>query len=86
MLSKVNSFGMITVMAIALLLLACFASSAVYADGAGGQSPDPPPETIDGGGGQSPDPPPLNSPGDGSGDEGDTTFTDVIETVLFFII
>jgi|GEM_PF-6841927 len=43
MLFKVNSFGLLTVIAIALLLLACFTGSAVYADGGGGQAPDPPP-------------------------------------------
>jgi len=60
MLFKVNSFGLLTVIAIALLLLACFTGSAVYADGGGGQAPDPPPENTDGGGGQAPDPPPPN--------------------------
>jgi hypothetical protein len=50
MLSKVNSFGLLAVMAIALLLLVCFASSVVYADGAGGQSPEPPPEDLGGSG------------------------------------
>ena len=50
MLSKVNSFGLFAVMAIALLLLFCFTTSAVYADGAGGQSPEPPPEDLDGSG------------------------------------
>ena len=69
MLSKVNSFGLLAVMAMALLLLFCFSSSAVYADGAAGQSPDPPPENVG-----------------GSGDEGGTSFTDVIELLLFFII
>jgi hypothetical protein len=44
MLSKVNSFGLLAVMAVALLLLFCFAGSAVYADGAAGQSPSPPPQ------------------------------------------
>jgi hypothetical protein len=86
MLSKVNSFGLLTVMAIALLLFVCFTTSAVYADGGAGQSPEPPPETIDGAGGQVPDPPPLNSPGDGSGGDGGTTLMDVVETVLGFII
>lgn len=71
MLSKVNSFGLFTVMAIALLLLVCFASSAVYADGAGGQIPDPP----------QPSP-----PDDGSGGDVGTTLTDVIVTLLFLII
>jgi hypothetical protein len=61
MLFKVNSFGLLTVMAIALLLLACLAGSAVYADGGGGQAPAPPPENADGGGGQAPDPPPPQS-------------------------
>ena len=68
MLSKVNSFGLLAVMAMALLLF-CFASSAVYADGAAGQSPDPPPDDIC-----------------GSGDEGGTSFTNVVEVLLFFII
>lgn len=72
MLSKMNSFGSLTVMAIAFLLLACFAGSTVYADGGAGQIPDPPPLS--------------SAPDDGSGDEGVITFMDVIETVLFFII
>jgi hypothetical protein len=63
-----NSFGLFAVMAIALLLLVCFASSAVYADGAAGEMPAPP----------QPAPP--------SGGDGDTTLTDVIVTVLGFII
>lgn len=50
MLSKVNSFGLLAVMAMVLLLLFCFAGGAVYADGAAGQSPDPPPEDIGGSG------------------------------------
>ncbi len=83
MLSRMNSFGLLTVMAIAFLLLACFAGSTVCADGGGGQIPDPPPENIDGGGGQIPDPP---QPAPPSGGDGDTTLTDVIVTVLGFII
>lgn len=81
MLFKVNSFGSLTVMAIALLLLVCFAGATVYADGGGGQAPDPPPNPIDGGGGQAPDPPPQTSPPDDG-----TTLTQVIKTVLFFVI
>jgi hypothetical protein len=85
MLFKVNSFGLLTVMAIALLLFVCFVGTTVYADGGGGQAPDPPPEDIDGGGGQAPDPPPPQTAALGGGDDG-TTFMDVIETVLGFII
>jgi hypothetical protein len=69
MLSKVNSFGLLAVMAMALLLLFCFSSGVVYADGAAGQSPDPPPDSAG-----------------GSEGESDTSFTDVIELLLFFII
>jgi hypothetical protein len=64
------------------LLLACFAASAVYADGGAGQIPDPPPQTTDGGAGQIPDPPPQNT----SSDEDDVTLTDVMVTLLVLII
>jgi hypothetical protein len=70
MLSRVNSFGSLTVMVIALMLLACFAGSIVYADGGGGQIPNPPP----------PQPAPP-----GGGDDG-TTLTDVVGTLLYFIV
>ncbi|MGB2990058.1 MAG: hypothetical protein WBC98_08875 [Candidatus Zixiibacteriota bacterium] len=73
MLSRMNSFGLLTVMAIAFLLLACFAGSTVYADGGGGQMPDPPPVQT-------------SPPDDGSGGDSGTTLMDVIETVLGFII
>ncbi|MGB2803365.1 MAG: hypothetical protein WBD64_00530 [Candidatus Zixiibacteriota bacterium] len=73
MLSKVNSFGLFAVMAIALLLLFCFTTSAVYADGAAGEMPDPPPVQS-------------SPPDDGSGGDSGTTLMDVIETVLGFII
>lgn len=73
MLFRMNSFGLFTVMAIAFLLLACFAGSTVYADGGAGQSPDPPPVQP-------------SPPDDESGDDGGTTFTDAMETLLFLII
>ena len=85
MLSKLNAFGPLVLVVAVLLLLTCFVGNAVYADGGGGQAPDPPPENIDGGGGQAPDPPPLQ-PAPPSGGDSDTTFMDVIETVLGFII
>jgi hypothetical protein len=65
-----NSFKLLTVMAITLLLFVCFAGNTVYADGGAGQSPDPPP--------LQPAPP--------SGGDGNTTFMDVIVTLLFLVI
>jgi len=43
MLSRLNSFGLLTLIVVALLLLTCVTGSVVYAGG-GGQWPPPPPE------------------------------------------
>ena len=69
MLCRVNSFRLLAVVAMTLLLF-CFASSAVYADGAAGQSPSPPP----------PQPSPPADGGDGA------TLADVIVKQLFVIV
>ena len=71
MLSRMNALGLLTVVAIALLLLVGLMGSPACADGAAGQIPDPP----------QPSP-----PDDGSGDGSSTTFTEVTVTLLFLII
>lgn len=55
MLCKLNSFGVLTLIVVALLVLTSFAASAVRADGLGGQLPDDEePNPIDDGGDGSP--------------------------------
>ncbi len=70
MLSKLNSCSSFVLILVAFLLLGCFIGGAVYADGGGGQMPDPPPQEID----------------EGSGGEDGNTFADVILTILLFIV
>jgi hypothetical protein len=42
MLSRLNTFGVLTLMVAVLLVLCCFVGSVTYADGGGEQLPDPP--------------------------------------------
>jgi hypothetical protein len=71
MLSKLNSYSSFVLIFMVLLLVGCFVGGAVYADGGGGQMPDPPP---------------LSPPDNGSDPGVGITFVDVIVTLLAFVL
>jgi hypothetical protein len=70
MLSKLNSFALLTLV-VALLLLTCFIGSTAYCDGGGGEVPIPPP---------------LGSSGDGSGgSDGSSTIITLLSLLQFLL-
>jgi hypothetical protein len=71
MLSKLKTSSSFVLMLVAFLLLGCFVGGIVYADGGGGQMPDPPP---------------LSPPDDGSDPGEGITFTEIIVTLLAFVL